>query len=98
MALHETRMGMKLIEGTIPRIAKALERIAKCLEEKAVTEKVTMINDQIRKTVYKAYEKGGLSTACETFNRITDAYKECKACATKTPHIKDECLICGQSD
>jgi len=26
--LHETRMGQRLIEGTMPRIAQALERIA----------------------------------------------------------------------
>ncbi len=32
--LHETLMGRKLIEGTLPQIAKQLERIAVALEKK----------------------------------------------------------------
>lgn len=32
--LHETLMGRKLIEGTLPEIAKQLERIADALEKK----------------------------------------------------------------
>ena len=32
--LHETLMGRKLIEGTLPEIAKQLERIADALEVK----------------------------------------------------------------
>lgn len=32
--LHETLMGRKLIESTLPNIAKQLERIANSLEEK----------------------------------------------------------------
>lgn len=32
--LHETLMGRKLIEGTLPEIAKQLERIAVSLENK----------------------------------------------------------------
>lgn len=31
--LHETRMGHELIDGTMKRIASALERIAESLEE-----------------------------------------------------------------
>lgn len=29
---HETRMGLRFFEGTLPRIADALERIAEALE------------------------------------------------------------------
>lgn len=32
--LHETHMGVKLIEGTLPDIAKQLKRIADVLENK----------------------------------------------------------------
>jgi len=32
--LHETLMGRKLIEGTLPEIARQLERIADSLEKK----------------------------------------------------------------
>ena len=38
--LHETRMGVKLIEGDIPRIIKALERIADALENDAKNQLV----------------------------------------------------------
>ena len=36
--LHETLMGRKLIEGDIPRIITALERIADALENNAKAE------------------------------------------------------------
>lgn len=38
--LHETRMGVKLIESDIPRIIKALERIADALENDAKNQLV----------------------------------------------------------
>ena len=38
--LHETRMGAKLIESDIPRIIKALERIAGALENDAKNQLV----------------------------------------------------------
>lgn len=41
-ALHETRMGQQLFEGTLPRIAKALERIAASLEELVPLAKAEM--------------------------------------------------------
>jgi len=34
MNLHETVMGKRLIEGTLPKIARALERIADATEKK----------------------------------------------------------------
>lgn len=37
MDFIRTRMGAMLIEGTLPRIAKALERIATALEAEAST-------------------------------------------------------------
>ena len=36
--LHETIMGRRLIEGDVPRMLKALERIADALENNAKTE------------------------------------------------------------
>tara|TARA_R100001460_G_C3488548_1_gene169071 strand:+ start:308 stop:535 length:228 start_codon:yes stop_codon:yes gene_type:complete len=36
--LHETLMGRKLIEGDVPRMITALERIANALENNAKTE------------------------------------------------------------
>lgn len=36
--LHETLMGRKLIEGTLPEIARQLERIADSLEKKQTPE------------------------------------------------------------
>ena len=38
--LHETLMGRKLIEGDIPRMIKALERIADALENDATNQLV----------------------------------------------------------
>jgi hypothetical protein len=35
--LHETMMGRKLIEGTLPEIARQLKRIADALEKKEET-------------------------------------------------------------
>ena len=39
--LHETLMGKKLIEGTLPDIARQLERIADALEGKQQPDQVT---------------------------------------------------------
>lgn len=44
--LHETLMGRKLIEGTLPNIAKQLERIAVALEKKE--EPFTDVSDLIK--------------------------------------------------
>lgn len=38
--LHETLMGRKLIEGTLPEIARQLERIADSLERKQTTDQI----------------------------------------------------------
>ena len=38
--LHETLMGRKLIEGTLPEIARNLKRIADALEKQTKEEKV----------------------------------------------------------
>jgi hypothetical protein len=38
--LHDTLIGRKLIEGTIPEIAKQLERIADALESKQKPDQV----------------------------------------------------------
>ena len=45
--LHETLMGRKLIEGTLPEIARQLERIADALEKRQTPEQVT--------SAFKAY-------------------------------------------
>ena len=45
--LHETLLGKKLIEGTLPNIAKQLERIANALEKRQTPEQVT--------SAFKAY-------------------------------------------
>ena len=38
--LHETLMGRKLIEGTLPEIARQLERIANALEKKQKPDQI----------------------------------------------------------
>ena len=38
--LHETLMGRKLIEGTLPEIARQLERIANSLEKKQTPDQI----------------------------------------------------------
>lgn len=38
--LHDTLMGRKLIEGTLPEIARQLERIADALENKQTPDQV----------------------------------------------------------
>jgi hypothetical protein len=38
--LHETLMGRKLIEGTLPEIARQLERIADSLEKKQTPDQI----------------------------------------------------------
>jgi len=43
--LHETLMGKKLIEGTLPDIAKQLKRIADVLEKGKIKELMTMYHD-----------------------------------------------------
>ena len=42
--LHETLMGRKLIEGTLPDIAKQLERIADALESKEIRTENAITN------------------------------------------------------
>jgi hypothetical protein len=42
--LHETLMGRKLIEGTLPDIARQLERIADSLENKEVRTENAITN------------------------------------------------------
>lgn len=45
--LHETIMGRRLIEGTLPDIAKQLERIADALEKQKIRELIELFpNDQ----------------------------------------------------
>ena len=51
--LHETLMGRKLIEGTLPDIARQLERIANALENKKTPEQV--------KSAFNAYINNGAS-------------------------------------
>ena len=54
--LHETLMGRKLIEGTLPEIARNLKRIADALEKQTKEEKVdTPQTDDI--TTLIRYEK-----------------------------------------
>ena len=50
--LHETLMGRKLIEGTLPEIAHQLKRIADILESKQ--------QDQVT-SAFKAYVNSGAS-------------------------------------
>jgi hypothetical protein len=45
--LHETLMGRKLIEGTLPEIARQLERIADALEKRNTPDQVA--------SAFKAY-------------------------------------------
>lgn len=42
--LHETLMGRKLIEGTLPNLANQLERIANALEDREVRTENALIN------------------------------------------------------
>lgn len=51
--LHETLMGKKLIEHTLPEIARQLERIADALENKQKPDQVT--------SAFKAYVHSGAS-------------------------------------
>jgi pseudouridine-5'-phosphate glycosidase len=39
---YMTRMGLQFFEGTMPRIATALERIAKAVEQEASVDKVVL--------------------------------------------------------
>jgi len=63
--LHETLMGRKLIEGTLPDIARQLERIADALESKeirtenAVNNLITQFpNDgELGKEIRKRWQK-----------------------------------------
>ena len=45
--LHETMYGKKLLESDIPRIAKALERIATALEKRELSEEIKQIEASI---------------------------------------------------
>jgi len=51
--LHDTLMGRKLIEGTLPDIAHQLKRIADALESKHQPDQVT--------SAFKAYVNSGAS-------------------------------------
>ena len=53
--LHETRMGMKLMESTLPRIAGSLERIVTALE-KEKTEEQTWKEKAFSDDITKALE------------------------------------------
>ncbi len=44
MDFHLTVMGHRFIEGTMPRVAEALERIAKALEEHNARERAKVPN------------------------------------------------------
>jgi len=63
--LHETLMGRKLIEGTLPDIADQLKRIADALEDKeirtenAITNLITQFpNDmELGKEIRKRWQK-----------------------------------------
>jgi hypothetical protein len=50
----------------------------------------------IKEKIYKAYEKGGVSAACDLANQYNIPYKDCTACMTATPALDDTCLVCGQ--
>ena len=64
--LHETLMGRKLIEGTLPEIAKQLERIADVLEKKDNIEPEPTVKALINFLEYEeAYTKDK-----ESANRI----------------------------
>ena len=54
--LHETLMGRKLIEGTLPEIARQLKRIADSLEKQTEEEKVVTPDMEDLKTLIR-YEK-----------------------------------------
>ena len=46
-SLHDTLMGRKLIEGTLPEIARQLERIANILDQDKIKELIKLYpNDQ----------------------------------------------------
>ncbi len=45
--LHETMYGKKLLECDIPRIAKALERIATALEKRELSEEMKQMEASI---------------------------------------------------
>ena len=61
--LHETLMGRKLIEGTLPNIAEQLKRIADVMENKAKDE------DAKRVVEFLEYEEA-LTKDKETAGRI----------------------------
>jgi hypothetical protein len=46
--LHETLMGRKLIEGTLPEIARQLERIADSLEKKQIPDQRSAFETYIK--------------------------------------------------
>jgi len=55
--LHETIMGRKLIEHTLPNIGEQLERIADALEKNAASQTITVtvcyyINEEDGKKIY----------------------------------------------
>ena len=75
--LHETVMGRKLIEKTLPDIAIQLERIANVLENKKVPEQVTKekkFNDIEKLIEFLEYEEA-LTKDKETAARIRTLLK-----------------------
>jgi hypothetical protein len=59
--LHETLMGRKLIEGTLPEIARQLKRIADALEKQTEEEEVVTTEMDDLKTLI-LYEKNTYTT------------------------------------
>ena len=50
------------------------------------------------KAMYKVYEKDGQGAVCEMFDAKYShlgEYKECEPCEDKTPHIDNDCQVCG---
>lgn len=64
--LHETLMGKKLIEHTLPEIARQLERIADALENKQKPDQVT--------SAFKAYVNSGAADS-EIVNQLKKIWK-----------------------
>jgi hypothetical protein len=69
--LHETQMGVKLIEFTLPEIAEQLKRIADTMEKKAKDE------DARRVIEFLEYEEA-LTKDPKTATRIALLLKELK--------------------
>jgi len=76
--LHETMYGKKLLEGDIPGIKKALERIACALEKQNRTDAIlnTIKNSTIEDAadVIKEIEKDEKDEKCDKCGASLDAY------------------------